>query len=98
MELNGNLENAHHLNVVPLFSDLGTEFIPDPLAQLLAEGEGLSFEERVPPLRQERRRTVREDHFPEQAFPILEQQLAGIRENINRLKFFLSDLDDLIPR
>lgn len=86
------------LNVVSLFREQET-LTPDPLAEILKEGES-SWEEvnAAPPLRDERRKLVREDHFPEQGLVILDQQLEALNERISRIKFYLTDLDDILPK
>lgn len=99
MKVNVDSAKAQTVNVLPLFGNLETEqFIPDPMTELLNEGGSYSFADELPPMRPERRRIVREDHFPDQGMYILDQQLQALKENLARIKYYLSDLDDLLPR
>jgi hypothetical protein len=88
--------------VLPLFGDL--EEIQDPLECLIQEGEfepELFLEEEESPLLvvgMQEPLLVTANLFPEQALYILEGQIAQIRDSMKRLKFYLDDLDDLIPR
>jgi hypothetical protein len=96
MNVKGNVEAQ--VNVVPLFGNFAQEFLSDPLSELIEESEmGMTAEE-LPPLRKERRKTVREDQFPEQGLFILDQQLQTLKESVARIKFYLSDMDDLLPK
>lgn len=97
MNVNGERPDALKVNVVPLFGNLDEAILLDPLTELLNEGQIDSFQE-VQPVRTERRKVVRDDHFPEQGMLILDQQLANLRESLSRIKFYLSDLDDLLPK
>lgn len=93
-------ENAgtQMLNVVSLFKSEET-LVADPLADLLNEGQSETREfSPAPELRSERRRLVREDHFPEQGLVILDQQLESLNEKLSRIKFYLTDLDDILPK
>lgn len=85
------------VNVVSLFGAREESIQIDPLEELLNEA-GVVEEvcEAAPPIRAERRKLVREDHFPEQGILILDQQLEQLKENLSRMRFYLSDLDDLI--
>lgn len=100
MNVNGKMPDAPAMNVLSLFGrpNQGLEFIPDPLTELLKSHELEAADVEIAPLRAERRRVVRDDQFPEQGLYILDQQLAGLKESLGRIKFYLSDLDDLLPR
>ena len=47
---------------------------------------------------QARRVLVSCEQFPDQSIYTLEQQLLSLNQSMARLKFYLSDLDDLLPR
>lgn len=86
------------LNVLSLFRS--QEILsPDPLSEILSEGE-LDAGEMIaaPELKSERRKLVREDHFPEEGLMILDQQLEALNERVSRIKFYLTDLDDILPK
>lgn len=86
------------LNVVSLFQSDEISGA-DPLAEMLAESEAHALENfTAPELKSERRKLVREDHFPEQGLIILDQQLEVLSERLSRIKFYLSDLDDILPK
>lgn len=94
MNVNG-LENAE-MNVVSLFRGTTEEIIPDPLETLIQETEELLTEE----IKAEShdRLMVSESQFPDQSMFILDQQLGQLKESIGRMKFYLLDLDDLLPK
>ncbi|MFL5784855.1 MAG: hypothetical protein ACJ76H_09615 [Bacteriovoracaceae bacterium] len=94
--MNVGLENAEK-NVVSLFGGAVAETnIPDPLETLLQETELILKEE----VKLERRDLpmVSESQFPDQSMFVLDQQLGMLKESIGRIKFYLLDLDDLLPK
>jgi len=97
MNVAGNAEMNENSNVVPLFSSVQVE-MPDPLQELLNEAEAEAWEADEAPVMKTDRLLVTENQFPEQSLFVLEKQLAALQENMARLKFYLSDLDDLLPR
>lgn len=84
------------LNVVSLFGGLQEENIPDPLETLLQETEEILVEEMK--LEQSPRLMVSETQFPDQSMFTLDQQLGALKDSISRMKFYLLDLDDLLPK
>jgi hypothetical protein len=101
MNVYGNSEVPAEGNVIPLFAkmDREMEYISDPLQDLIAEGMidwSLNLSEKLqkPP----ERLLLSENGFPDQSVFILDQQMKNLREKMERLKFFLNDLDDLLPR
>ncbi|MGE3610234.1 MAG: hypothetical protein AB7I27_11645 [Bacteriovoracaceae bacterium] len=80
-------------NVIPLFH---TEMVNDPLQSLIDEMERVDeVEASNEALGQ--RLLVTEKQFPDQSMYILDKQLEMISERIDRLKFYLNDLNDLLP-
>lgn len=89
-------------NVLPLFAKIlleKTDECCDPLQDLLneAQAEAWSIKEEQPVPRAERI-LVTANQFPDQSLFVLEKQLSQFNETMGRLKFYLSDLDDLLPR
>lgn len=97
MNVTGNAEKNEYTNVLSLFSSNQSE-IPDPLQELLNEAEMEAWEEEEKPVMQAQRILASETQFPDQSMFILEQQLANLTTSLGRLKFYLTDLDDLLPR
>jgi hypothetical protein len=99
MSLSGSREQVERdtLNVISLFKQNEDVIIEnDPLESLLAEG---AIEETTLEAANFRvRRVVTEDQFPDQSLYILEEQLKNLRNSMNRIKFYLGDIDDLLPR
>ena len=94
MNVNG-LEQTE--NVVPLFrGGLSEESLPDPLETLLRETETTLIEEQK--IEQTNRLMVSESQFPDQSMFTLDQQLSQLKESLGRMKFYLLDLDDLLPK
>ena len=98
MNVTGNAEKNDFTNVLSLFSSSEIE-IPDPLQELLNEAVTEAWdEEEEMPVVQVSRTLVSETQFPDQSMFTLEQQLAKLSTSLGRLKFYLTDLDDLLPR
>lgn len=88
-----------NLNVLPLFEsvDLSMVEMPmDPLQALLAEGI-IGLEARAERTFEKSRPLVNETQFPDQSMHTLDLQLSQLKDKISRLKFYLSDVEDLIP-
>ncbi len=96
MNVAGNAGMNENTNVIALFSSVQVE-MPDPLQELLKEAELEAWADETPVIKASRI-LVTENQFPDQSIFTLEQQLAGLVQNLGRLKFYLSDLDDLLPR
>ena len=96
MSIAGNSELMEKSNVVHLFSSVKVE-LPDPLQELLMEGE-MDWDLEEKPVSQAKRILVSLEQFPDQSIYTLEQQLANLNQSMSRLKFYMSDLDDLLPR
>jgi hypothetical protein len=97
MNVAGNSEMNENTNVVPLFSTIQIE-MPDPLQELLNEAEAEAWEADEAPVVKASRVLVSETQFPDQSMYTLEAQLAKLNQSLGRLKFYVSDLDDLLPR
>ena len=97
MNVAGNSE-MNETNVVPLFGSVQVE-MPDPLQELLNEAEADAWkDEEEKPVMKAKRILVTENQFPDQSIYVLKQQLDSLNESMARLKFYLGDLDDLLPR
>ncbi len=85
------------VNVVSLFSKSNAEIIiNDPLADLIQESE---IEDTVLEAKEVvARKVVTENLFPDQSIYILEEQLSNLRASLNRIKFYMGDIEDLLPR
>ena len=84
--------------MLPLFGQ-EAEYL-DPMRELLLEAmtdvvtEKAAF--RAPKTTE--RLLVSESQFPDQSMYVLCEQLKALRERLERIKFYLGDLDDLLPR
>ena len=96
MNVQNNSEAAEVKNVVPLFSNIEVNLLPDALSELIAEGLPTTMVEESS-IQETSRMLVRENQFPDQSMYVLDQQISGLRERLDRLKFYLADLDDLLP-
>jgi hypothetical protein len=94
MNVNG-IETAE-MKVVPLFGNIQEENIPDPLETLLLETEEILSDEKI--VETHDRLMVSETQFPDQSMFVLDQQLSQLKDSISRMKFYLLDLDDLLPK
>ena len=97
MNVAGSSEMIENTNILPLFSSIQVE-ISDPLQDLLNEAEIEAWEElEEAPVAKAPRILVTDKQFPEQSLYTLEQQLENLNQSLGRLKFYLSDLNDLLP-
>ena len=97
MNVAGSSEMIENTNILPLFSSIQVE-ISDPLQDLLNEAEIEAWEElEEAPVAMAPRLLVTDKQFPEQSLYTLEQQLENLNQSLGRLKFYLSDLNDLLP-
>lgn len=84
------------VNVLALFEEIvipqtpGSDFTEEDDAEFLDEDEN----EVIMALR----KVATEDQFPEQSLYILDEQLSTLKESLARIKFYLGDIDDLLPR
>lgn len=95
-------ELMENTNVVSLFGNQINRSMAienDPLQDLLNEAEAEAWDEaeEAPAMRVESL-LVTESQFPDQSMFVLEKQLSQLTEKMARLKFYISDLDDLLPR
>ncbi len=101
MNVLGQSENLENSNVLSLFArpELSSETMVDPLQELLREAEIEAFAESEDdrPELSRKRLLVSEAQFPDQSLYTLEQQLSQLNVGLGRLKFYLSDLDDILP-
>jgi hypothetical protein len=101
MNVLGQSENLENSNVLSLFArpELSSETMVDPLQELLREAEIEAFAESEDDRPEETRKRllVSETQFPDQSLYTLEQQLSQLNVSLGRLKFYLSDLDDILP-
>lgn len=86
-------------NVIPLFSGMEFQAYSDPLQDLILEGVFEEFvRETAVVIPEKRYSLVTENQFPDQSIFILDQQLSSLKNTMTRLKFYLGELDDLLPR
>lgn len=86
--------NGNTVNVLSLFGNSAPEIvIEDPMETLLEEAgtDTLKRQEVVA------RKVVDENQFPDQSMYILEDQLKSLRTSLSRIKFYLGELDDILP-
>lgn len=85
------------VNVVSLFGSINPDIVVnDPLADLIKESE---IEETVLKAEEVRpRKVVSENLFPDQSLFILEDQLKTLKSSLDRMKYYLGELEDVLPR
>lgn len=85
------------VNVVSLFGNFSQSesILNDPLRDLIEEAQiedEVLLEEEVSP-----RKLVTMNQFPEDSMFILEDQLSNLKSSLNRMKFLLGELEDILP-
>lgn len=84
------------VNVLALFEEI---VIPSTTGSIITEEDDADFldlEEETIPLAV--RKVASATQFPDQSLHILDDQLASLKESLARIKFYLGDIDDLLPR
>jgi hypothetical protein len=89
------------VNVVSLFGKSTAEsndevMMNDPLQNLIDESMIEDNEDDDIEVRSGR--VVTQEQFPDQSMFTLEEQLSTLRSRMNRIRFYLGDLEDLLPR
>ncbi len=97
MSVSGNVEQTAEANVVPLFAKIqinteAVESVHEPMMDWDLEEPLETVQVKV------QRTLVTENQFPDQSLFILNDQVSKLKESIERLKFYLNDVDDLLPR
>ncbi len=100
MNLSGQEQVENTVNVVSLFRRMNKEVVieNDPLTDLIKESEIPDMDEVIMAAPTKPRKVVSENQFPDQSIYILQEQLLNLKSSMNRIKFYLGDLDDLLPR
>lgn len=92
------------MNVVSLFgNEMMESSVVDPLESLIEEAQVDVTEEDFDliidiELEEEPRAVLTSAEFPDQSMYVLEEQLANLKESIGRIRFYLGDLEDVLPR
>ena len=90
------LETTRPVNVLALFEEI---VIPQTESYITEEEEAELFEEEEVAIKAAApRKIANENQFPDQSIYILNDQLSSLKESLARIKFYLGDIDDLIPR
>lgn len=90
------------VNVVSLFGRSSEmSVMVDPIQELINEAKLEDFDLEIEietPISAGPRKVVDPNQFPDQSMFTLEEQLKKLKSNLNRIKFYLGDLEDLLPR
>lgn len=98
MNLSGQqVLDAKTVNVVPLFGKITheVEVRADPLSELLTEA--MMEDTVMTTIEVKPRKIVSENHFPEQSLFTLDEQLRSLRSSIGRIRFYLDEIEDILP-
>jgi hypothetical protein len=90
MNLRGSSQvEQNSMNVVSLFGNLDQDILEiDPMAELMEEAMTLDSEDEVEDM----------ELAPRKVVNVLDEQLSKLRSSLNRIRFYLGDLEDMIPR
>jgi hypothetical protein len=91
----GEQMNVENVKVISLFKKMDTiESTLDPIAELIEE---MGVEEVSETKVEMKRNVATENHFPDQSLFILDEQMKLLKKRLNRMKFYIGELDDLLP-
>ncbi len=95
----GNSENliSESANVLSLYSHVEEVDLDDPLEALLHEAGVPEDDEEEVSASVVQKALVLEHHAPDVGLYIIEEQLSQLRSRLHRIKFYLNEINDLIP-
>lgn len=96
---------ADTVNVVSLFGRTAemASTMMDPIQELIKEAKMEDFDLEIE-IEEEKsvvmapRKVVDQNQFPDQSMFTLQEQLSNLKSSLNRIKFYLGDVEDLLPR
>ncbi len=99
MNFAGHSDAAQGHNVISLF---GHNTLPEMSPELFTEFKDefdleTEIESKAPSKEAKTRNLVTAQQFPDQSMYTLDLQLKDLKTNLDRLKFYLSDLKDALP-
>lgn len=95
---------ADTVNVVSLFGRTAemASTMMDPIQELIKEAKmedfDLEIEIEEELVMKAPRKVVEQNQFPDQSMFTLQEQLSNLKSSLNRIKFYLGDVEDLLPR
>lgn len=95
---------ADTVNVVSLFGRTAemASTMMDPIQELINEAKledfDLEIEIEEELMMKAPRKVVEQNQFPDQSMFTLQEQLSNLRSSLNRIKFYLGDVEDILPR
>lgn len=98
MNVSGNVGQTAEANVVPLFAKMQINVEQTESVHESMMDWDLEIPEEAIEVQRAPRILVNENQFPDQSMFILNDQVSKLKESIERLKFYLNDVDDLLPR
>lgn len=97
MNVAGTQVDGNKMNVLPLFGRVDSS-LPDPIQELLDEANlAIDEEIEVSSVAPVKKSLVTLSQFPDQSMYVLDGQLNELKDRLNRINFYLGDLDALIP-
>ncbi len=89
---------ADTLNLIPLFGEAHEANVSFESGPGENSWEETTFEKsKMGPSQGTDRRLVDEMNFPDQSMYILDEQLKNLKSSLNRLNYYLGELDDILP-
>ncbi len=88
------------MKVVPLFGryeDISLDPMEELLREAYLEDEDLEDDQEFFHRQERRKDIVLETHYPDQSMHVLDKQLKNLRSSLERLRFYLGDIDNHIP-
>ena len=86
------------MNVLALFGEMVVPATTGSNISVEDDAEFLGEDEEEVVIVAAARKIASENQFPDQSLHILDGQLSSLKESLARIKFYLGDIDDLIPR
>ncbi len=97
MNLSGTEMELGSENIISLFGRINTLDIKAEAVVMDEEIVTVSEDEEIPLPQIRVSKVVNENQFPDQSLYVLDEQLKSLKSSLSRLKFYMGELDDILP-
>ena len=97
MNLSGTEMELGSENIISLFGRINTLDLKAESAVMDEEIVTVLEDEEIPLPQIRLSKVVNENQFPDQSLYVLDEQLKSLKSSLSRLKFYMGELDDILP-
>ena len=97
MNLSGTEMELGSENIISLFGRISTLDLKAEAVVMDEEIVTVSEDEEIPLPQIRVSKVVNENQFPDQSLYVLDEQLKSLKSSLSRLKFYMGELNDILP-